>query len=74
MYPTNRENARTGVIQPLTIEANFVFFLQFEAPNYFFNFSNVLCLDKNFFSELASLIFVCTLPSQFSPVVLAAEN
>ena len=38
-----------------------------------------LCLDKNFFFffflKLASLIIVCTLPSQFSPViVLAVEN
>ena len=38
-----------------------------------------LCLDKIFFFffflKLASLIIVCTLPSQFSPViVLAVEN
>ena len=37
-----------------------------------------LCLDKKiffFFPKLASLIIVCTLPSQFSPViVLAVEN
>ena len=53
------------------------FFLQFEAPKLCFQFSSILCLDKqkNFFFKLANLIIVCTLPSQFSPViVLAVEN
>ena len=54
-------------------------FLQFESHKLCFQFSNILCLDKQnkkfFFFKLASLIIVCTLPSQFSPVIVpAVEN
>ena len=47
----------------------------YQAPNYLYIFSNILCLEKHNFSKLAILIIVCILPSQFLLVfVMAVKN